>query len=193
MTANGWLQIIVYFLLVLAVTAPLGAYMFRVLERRRTWLDPVLRPVERGIYRVTGVDETREMRWTTYTVALVLFSAVSLLISYFIMRLQHGLPFNPRDLANVEPRPAFNIAVSFTTNTNWQSYYPEITMSYLSQMLALSTHNFMSAASGIAIAIVLARGSTFVARSRNVRTIQLASRTPMAPPIIASRTASTVN
>jgi K+-transporting ATPase ATPase A chain len=155
---NAVIQDLLFFLIILALTKPLGLHMYRIFSGERTFLAPVLRPVERGIYRVTGVNETQEMRWTTYTVAIILFSAVSLLISYFVMRVQHGLPFNPQDLGNVEPRLAFNTAVSFTTNTNWQSYYPEITMSYFSQMFALATHNFMSAAYGIAIAIVLIRG-----------------------------------
>src|SRR4051812_38310454 len=125
---NTVVQDLVFFVIILAITKPLGLYMFKIFSGERTFLSPVLRPVERATYRVTGVDETQEMRWTTYTVALILFSVVSLLISYFILRLQHGLPFNPQDLANVEPRLAFNTAISFTTNTNWQSYYPEITM-----------------------------------------------------------------
>jgi K+-transporting ATPase ATPase A chain len=155
---NAVIQDLVFFLIILALTKPLGLYMYKIFAGERTFLSPVLRPVERGIYRVTGVNEEQEMRWTTYTVAIVLFSAISLLVSYLVMRVQRGLPFNPQDLANVEPRLAFNTAVSFTTNTNWQSYYPEITMSYFSQMFALATHNFMSAAYGIAIAIVLIRG-----------------------------------
>jgi K+-transporting ATPase ATPase A chain len=152
------LNIAIYFGLILAVTKPLGIYMAKLFAGERTFLSPVMRPVERGIYRVTGVDETKEMRWTTYTVALVLFSLMGALLTYIMLRLQHGLPLNPRDLPNVEPRLAFNTAVSFTTNTNWQSYVPEVTMSYLSNMTALAIHNYMSAATGIAIAIALVRG-----------------------------------
>jgi K+-transporting ATPase ATPase A chain len=132
--------------------------MARLFAGESTFMSPVLRPVERGIYRATGVDETHEMRWTTYAVALLLFNLIGLLLTYLILRIQHGLPFNPEDLGNVEPQLAFNTAVSFTTNTNWQSYVPEVTMSCLSQMAGLATHNFTSAATGIAIAIALIRG-----------------------------------
>lgn len=155
---NAIIQNAVYFLIILALTKPVGLYMFRIFSGERTFMSSVLRPVERGFYRVTGVDETKEMRWTTYTVAMLLFSVAGLLATYIILRLQSGLPFNPQDLANVEQRLSFNTAVSFTTNTNWQSYVPEVTMSYFSQMAGLATHNFMSAATGIAIAIAFVRG-----------------------------------
>jgi K+-transporting ATPase ATPase A chain len=155
---NAVVQDVIYFLIILLVTKPVGLYMYRVFGGERTFLSPALRPVERGFYRITGVDETKEMRWTTYTVAMLLFSLVGLLATYLILRVQHGLPFNPQDLPNVEQRLSFNTAVSFTTNTNWQSYVPEVTMSYYSQMAGLATHNFMSAATGIAIAIALVRG-----------------------------------
>lgn len=155
---NAVIQIAIYCLLILAITKPLGIYMQRVFEGRRTPLSPVLRPVERGIYRVSGVDEETEMRWSTYAVALLLFSLVGMLATYLILRVQHGLPWNPAGLPNVEQRLSFNTAVSFTTNTNWQSYVPETTMSYFSQMVGLATHNFMSAATGMAIAIALIRG-----------------------------------
>src|SRR4051794_28947801 len=155
---NAVVEDLVFFLIVLTITKPLGLYMYRVFDGERTVLSPLLRPVERGIYWAGGVDETQEMRWTTYTVALLLFSLVGLLITYAVLRLQHGLPLNPQGLASLEPRLAFNTAVSFTTNTNWQSYYPEITMSYFSQMFGLATHNFMSAVTGIAIAIAVIRG-----------------------------------
>jgi K+-transporting ATPase ATPase A chain len=148
----------VYFLILLLLTKPLGLFMYRVFNGERTFLHPVLQPVERGIYRLTGVDETHEMRWTTYTVAMLVFNLCGLLLTYAIERLQGILPFNPQGLPGVEPRLAFNTAVSFTTNTNWQSYYPEITMSYLTQMVGLAVHNFTSAATGIAIAIALVRG-----------------------------------
>ncbi len=159
MTLNGWLQILFFFALVLVVTKPLGAFMARVFNRERTLLDPVLRPVERVIYRLTGVAETREMRWPEYALAMLLFSIVSMLVLYLMQRLQAWLPFNPQKLANVEPGLAFNTAASFTTNTNWQSYVPEVTMSYLTQMAGLAYHNFVSAAVGIALAIAFIRGS----------------------------------
>ena len=158
MTINGWLQILVFFALILAVTKPLGAFMARVFNRERTFLDPVLRPVERLIYRMTGVDEKREMRWTEYGVTMLLFSVVSMIVLFLLQRLQAYLPFNPQGLANIEPSSAFNSAASFTTNTNWQSYVPEVTMSYLTQMAGLAYHNFVSAAAGIALAIAFIRG-----------------------------------
>jgi K+-transporting ATPase ATPase A chain len=132
--------------------------MTRVFNRERTFLDPVLRPVERLIYRLTGVDQEREMRWTEYAAAMLLFSLVSMIVLYAIQRLQHHLPFNPQRLAGIVPHSAFNSAASFTTNTNWQSYVPEATMSYLSQMAGLAYHNFTSAAVGIALAIAFIRG-----------------------------------
>ena len=158
MTANGWFQIAVFFLLVLAVTKPLGVFMTRVFNRERTFLDPVLRPVERLIYRVTGVDEEHDMRWTEYALAMLLFSAVSMLLLYGMQRLQAYLPLNPQKLAGVVPDLAFNTAASFTTNTNWQNYSGESTMSYLTQMAGLAYHNFVSAAVGIALAIAFIRG-----------------------------------
>ncbi len=158
MTLNGWLQILFFFALVLAVTKPLGVFMARVFNRERTFLDPVLRPVERLIYRLTGVDETHEMRWTEYAVAMLLFSVGSMVVLYLMQRMQAWLPFNPQKLANIEPSSAFNTAASFTTNTNWQSYVPEVTMSYLTQMAGLAYHNFVSAAVGIALAIAFIRG-----------------------------------
>src|SRR5262249_51987745 len=158
MTINGWLQILFFFALILAVTKPLGIFMTRVFDRKRTFLDPVLRPVERLIYRLTGVDERREMRWTEYAVAMLLFSGVSMIVLYGLQRLQAYLPFNPQRLANIEPSSSFNTAASFTTNTNWQSYVPEVTMSYLTQMAGLAYHNFVSAAVGIVLAIAFIRG-----------------------------------
>ena len=158
MTFNGWLQILLFFALILAVTKPLGAFMARVFNRERTFLDPVLRPVERLIYRLTGVDETREMRWTEYGAAMLLFSVVSMIALYLLQRLQAWLPLNPQKLGNIEPSSAFNTAASFTTNTNWQSYVPETTMSYLTQMAGLTVQNFVSAAVGIALAIAFIRG-----------------------------------
>jgi K+-transporting ATPase ATPase A chain len=158
MTVNGWLQILLFLGVVLAVTAPLGRFMTRVFNRDRTWLDPVLRPIERSIYRATGVDEARDMRWTEYAVAMLLFSAVSMLVLYVTQRVQPWLPWNPQGLAAVPPDLAFNTAASFTTNTNWQAYSGESTMSYLTQMAGLAYHNFVSAATGIALAIAFIRG-----------------------------------
>lgn len=158
MTLNGWLQILFFFALLLAVTKPLGVFMARVFNRERTFLDPALRPVERLIYRLTGVDEQREMRWTEYAAAMLMFSVVSMVSLYLLQRMQAWLPFNPQKLANIEPSSAFNTAASFTTNTNWQSYVPEVTMSYLTQMAGLAYHNFVSAAAGIALAIAFIRG-----------------------------------
>ena len=158
MTLNGWIQILLFFLIILAITKPLGIFMARVFNRERTFLDPVLRPVERLIYRLTGVNEDREMRWTEYAVAMLLFSVVSMVVLYLLQRLQAYLPFNPQKLANIEPSSSFNTAASFTTNTNWQSYVPETTMSYLTQMAGLAYHNFTSAAVGIVLAIAFIRG-----------------------------------
>jgi len=158
MTINGWLQILLFFLIILAITKPLGVFMTRVFKRERTFLDPILRPIERLIYRLTGVNEEREMRWTEYAVAMLLFSIVSMIVLYALQRLQYYLPFNPQKLAGITPHSSFNTAASFTTNTNWQSYVPEVTMSYLTQMAGLAYHNFISAAVGIALAIAFIRG-----------------------------------
>jgi potassium-transporting ATPase potassium-binding subunit len=159
MTANGWFQILLFFALVFLVTKPLGIFMARVFNREKTFLDPVLRPVERLLYRVTAVDENHEMRWTEYAISMLLFSVVSMLVLYLIQRVQYYLPFNPQKLAGVNPpHLAFNTAASFTTNTNWQAYSGETTMSYFTQMAGLAYHNFMSAAVGIALAIALIRG-----------------------------------
>ncbi|HMF62567.1 MAG TPA: potassium-transporting ATPase subunit KdpA [Edaphobacter sp.] len=158
MTANGWFQISVFFALILVCAKPLGLYMARVFERERTFADRVFRPIERLIYRLSGIDESHEMRWTEYSVVMLLFSVVTLLATYAIERLQSLLPLNPQHLAAVNPDLALNTAVSFTTNTNWQSYVPESTMSYLTQMLTLAYHNFFSAATGMALAVALIRG-----------------------------------
>ena len=159
MTVNGWLQIAVFFLLVLLAAKPMGLYMAAVYERKKTWLDPVLGPVERLLYRMTGVEPEAEMRWTEYGTAMLVFSLATLLLTYAVERLQHAIPlWNPQHLAAVEPYLAWNTAVSFTTNTNWQSYVPEQTMSYLTQMFGLATHNFWSAATGMALAIAFIRG-----------------------------------
>jgi K+-transporting ATPase ATPase A chain len=158
MTPNGWFQIGVFLFAILLITKPLGIFMARVFEREKTFLDPVFRPVERLLYRITGVDENAEMRWTEYAGAMLLFSFVTMALLYLIERVQHWLPFNPQRLANVTPDLAFNTAASFTTNTNWQAYTPETTMSYLTQMAGLAYHNFMSAAVGIVLAIAVIRG-----------------------------------
>ena len=168
MTVNGWLQIAFFLLLIFAVAKPLGLFMARVFNQEKTFLDPLLRPVEKLIYRLTGVDEKREMAWTEYAVAMLLFSAVSMLLLYLIQRVQGVLPFNPQKLGAVSPpNLAFNTAASFTTNTNWQAYGGESTMSYFTQMAGLAYHNFVSAAAGIVLAIALIRG---VAR-REMKTI----------------------
>ena len=167
MTVNGWLQIAVFLALILAVTKPMGVFMARVFNRERTLLDPVLRPIERVVYRLTGVDEDHEMRWTEYAFAMLLFSVVSMLLLYLFERVQAHLPFNPQNLTAVPQALAFNTAASFTTNTNWQNYSGETTMSYLTQMAGLAYHNFVSAATGIALAIAFIRG---IAR-RQMKTI----------------------
>jgi len=158
MTGNGWFQILLFFGVILLVTKPMGVYLYRVFERKSTWLDPALRPIERLIYRLCGIEEKKEMKWTEYGVAMLVFSAASLLLLYLIERVQVWLPWNPQKLANVGPDLAWNTAVSFTTNTNWQAYTPESTMSYLTQMAGLAYHNFASAAVGIALAIAVIRG-----------------------------------
>src|SRR5216683_3220786 len=158
MTANGWLQIGFFLLVIFALTKPVGVFMAKVFNREKTFIDFTLRPIERLIYRVTGVCEEREMRWTEYGTAMLLFSAVSMLVLYLMERTQHWLVFNPQRLANVAPDLAWNTAASFTTNTNWQAYTPETTMSYLTQMAGLAYHNFASAAVGIALAIAIIRG-----------------------------------
>ncbi len=158
MTTNGWLQIALLFGVVLLLTRPVGLYLARVLERESTLLDPVLRPVERLLYRLCGIDAETEMTWVEYGVALLGFSAVSMLILYLLERVQVWLPWNPEHLANVPGMLALNTAASFTTNTNWQAYTPETTMSYLTQMAGLAYHNFSSAAMGIAVAAAMIRG-----------------------------------
>jgi potassium-transporting ATPase potassium-binding subunit len=158
MTANGWFQIGLFFLVILLVTKPIGVFMMRVFNREKTFLDPVLRPIERLVYWLTGVDESREMRWTEYTISMLLFSGVSMALLYFIERTQHWLPFNPQKFTNVDPSLAWGTAASFTTNTNWQAYSGEATMSYFTQMAGLAYHNFVSAAVGIVLAIVVIRG-----------------------------------
>src|SRR6202049_1589666 len=159
MTINGWLQIFIFLALIFAVTKPLGVFMTRVFAGERTFLDPVLRPIERLLYRLTGVDEADAMLWTEYATTMLLFSAVSMLVLYLIQRVQGMLPLNPQHLGAVTPEHlAFNTAASFTTNTNWQAYSGETTMSYFTQMAGLAFHNFASAATGIVLAIAFIRG-----------------------------------
>jgi len=158
MTANGWFQIGLFVAAIFLVTKPLGVFMVRVFEREKTFLDFILRPVEKLIYKLCGVEETREMRWKEYGMAMLAFSGVSMLLLYLMERVQLWLPLNPQKFVNVEPYVAWNTAASFTTNTNWQAYVPETTMSYLTQMAGLAYHNFASAAVGIALAIALIRG-----------------------------------
>jgi len=168
MTLNGWFQIFLFLFIVFLVTKPIGIFMTKVFNREKTFMDPVLRPVERLIYRFTGVDENSEMRWTEYAISMLLFSLVSMVVLYAMERLQGYLPFNPQRFGAVNtPALAFNTAASFTTNTNWQNYSGESTMSYFTQMAGLAYHNFMSAAVGIILAIAFIRG---VAR-RQMQTI----------------------
>ena len=165
MTFNGWLQIALYCVLLVLITKPIGGYMTRVFNGDRTLLSPVLGPIERGLYRVSGVDETQEQHWVAYAIAMLAFSFAGFVVLYALQRLQAVLPFNPQDQTAVTPDLAFNTSVSFLTNTNWQSYVPETTYSYLVQMAGLTVHNFVSAATGIALAIALVRG--FARRSAN--------------------------
>jgi potassium-transporting ATPase potassium-binding subunit len=158
MTVNGWVQIAIYFAIIVAITVPLGGYMTRVFAGERTFLSPVLRPVEDVFYTVSGVDPTREQNWIVYTVGMLLFNLVAFASLYLLMRLQGVLPFNPQGFAGVAPDLALNTAISFTTNTNWQNYGGESTLSYFVQMTGLTVHNFVSAATGIAIAVALIRG-----------------------------------
>jgi K+-transporting ATPase ATPase A chain len=160
MTANGWLQIIVYFLLLLALTKPLGTYMYRVFEGPNRPLPRFFGPTERFLLRLCGARDAKEQTWTQYTIALLVFSAVGVLVTYALQRLQHMLPFNPQHMGPVSTHSSFNTAVSFTTNTNWQGYGGETTMSYLTQMAGLAWHNFVSAGAGIGVALAMARGLT---------------------------------
>jgi K+-transporting ATPase ATPase A chain len=158
MTTNGIIQLVAYFLVLLAITKPLGAYMTRVFQGEKTFMSRVLDPLERLIYRLCRVNANQEQGWTSYTAAMLMFSVVSLLVLYLLQRLQYYLPLNPQQFAGVKPDLAFNTAVSFTTNTNWQAYSGESTMSYLVQMAGLAFHNFTSAATGIVLAIAFIRG-----------------------------------
>jgi K+-transporting ATPase ATPase A chain len=158
MTISGWIQIALFSVIVILITRPLGGYMTRVFNGERTFLSPILRPVERAVYWCCGVDEKEEQHWLTYAVAMLFFSVVGFATLYALQRLQWYLPFNPQGQTGVEQSLAFNTAVSFLTNTNWQAYVPETTMGYLVQMAGLTVHNFLSAATGIALALALIRG-----------------------------------
>ena len=158
MTINGWIQILVFAGIIIALVKPLGGYLTRVLNGERTILSAIFGPLERGLYRVAGTNEKEEQHWTTYALAMLLFNLAGFAMLYLVQRLQGGLPFNPQGLGAIEPTSAFNTAVSFMTNTNWQGYGGETTMSYLTQMAGLAVQNFVSAATGIAIAVALIRG-----------------------------------
>ena len=158
MTINGWIQIALYCVIIIAITKPFGGYLTRVFCGERTFLSPVLGPLERGFYRLSGVDPNEDQHWKIYAVAMLAFSVAGFVVLYAIQRLQGVLPFNPQHFAAESPDLSFNTAISFITNTNWQSYVPETTMSYLTQMMGLTMHNFVSAATGIALAVALVRG-----------------------------------
>src|ERR1700752_3015538 len=158
MTFNGWIQIAIFAAIVILITRPLGGYMTRVFAGERTFLHPVLRPLERAVYWCCGIDENEEQHWLTYAVAMLFFSLAGFASLYALQRLQWYLPFNPQGQTGVEPGLAFNTSVSFITNTNWQAYSGETTMGYLVQMAGLTVHNFVSAATGIALALALIRG-----------------------------------
>ncbi len=158
MTQDGWFQIVLFLAVVVAVTKPLGVFLARVFNRQQTFLDPILCPAEKLLYRLTGVQEQREMRWTEYAGSMLVFSAISMLMLYVLQRAQALLPWNPQKVPGLPPGLAFNTAASFTSNTNWQAYSGETAMSYLTQMAGLAYHSFVSAAVGIALAIALIRG-----------------------------------
>jgi K+-transporting ATPase ATPase A chain len=159
MTTSGWIQILIFLAVIFTITKPMGVFMARVFNREKTFLDPLMRPLERLLYKLTGVDEEHEMKWTEYAISMLVFSGVSMLVLYGLERLQGVIPFfNPQKLAGVGADLAFNTAASFTTNTNWQNYVPETTMSYFTQMAGLAYHNFVSSAVGIALAIAFVRG-----------------------------------
>src|SRR5277367_6448170 len=165
MTVIGWVQVLLYCAIIVAITPVLGGYMTRVFNGERTFLSPILRPVELVIYKLAGIDERQEQHAVSYTVGMLLFHVGGFLILYLLMRLQAGLPFNPEGQSAVEEGLSFNTAMSFNTNTNWQSYVPETTMSYLVQMAGLTVHNFLSAATGIALAVALIRGFAQIGRA----------------------------
>ena len=158
MTLIGWVQILLYCAIIVALTPVLGGYMTRVFSGERTFLTPILRPVELALYRAAGIDEKREQGWLAYTVGMLLFHVGGFAILYGLLRFQAGLPFNPAEQSAVAPDLTFNTAISFITNTNWQNYGGEGTMSYLTQMLGLTHQNYLSAATGIVLAVALIRG-----------------------------------
>ena len=158
MTAIGWIQIALYCAIIIAITKPLGGYMTRVFTGERTFLSPLLRPVERVLYRVSGIDEAQEQSWVAYLIAMLLFHGGGFFILYALLRLQGALPFNPAGQGAVAPDLAFNTSASVITNTNWQNYGGESPLSYLTQMLGLTHQNFLSAATGIALAVAMIRG-----------------------------------
>src|SRR5450755_4281460 len=158
MTANGWIQIALFCVVIIAITKPLGGYMARVFNGDKTFLSPVLRPLERAFYAISGVSENEDQHWVVYAIAMLAFTMAGFLSLYVLQRLQAVLPFNPQKFPAVGEHLALNTSVSFITNTNWQSYVPETTMSYLVQMAGLTVHNFVSAATGIALAVALVRG-----------------------------------
>ncbi len=158
MTTFSWLQLALYLFVLLLLVKPLGSYMARVYQGERTFLSPVVRPVERIVYRIVGLRADEEMGWKTYALALLFFTLVGILTLYGLERLQSVLPLNPQHLGAVKPGLAFNTSISFNTNTNWQNYGGETTMSYLTQMLGLAVHNFLSAATGMTVLIALVRG-----------------------------------
>ena len=160
MNPLGWLQLLLYFVLLIALVRPLGAYMARVYQGERTFLDPVLRPVERLVYRLSGVHQGDDMNWKTYAVAFMLFNGLGLVVVYLLQRFQAALPLNPQGLGAVTPDSSWNTAVSFATNTNWQGYGGEVTMSYFTQMLGLTVQNFVSAAAGMSVLMAVIRGIT---------------------------------
>jgi K+-transporting ATPase ATPase A chain len=171
MTVNGWIQILLFAAMIFAITKPLGSYMYRVFEGDRQPLSRLFGAIERLLYKLCGVDSKQQQDWKQYTLAMLVFSAITLLVTYGIERLQHVLPLNPQNFPPVAPDLAFNTAVSFTTNTNWQAYSGESTMSYLTQMAGLAWHNFMSAAIGIGIALALARGITYRLQAGAAKTL----------------------
>src|ERR1044072_5543569 len=171
MTVNGWIQILLFAAIIFALAKPLGSYMFRVFEGDRQPLPRLLEPIERLIYKLCGVDPSEQQDWQQSTLAMLIFSLLTLLVTYGIQRLQQILPLNPQNFGAVAPDLAFNTAVSFTTNTNWQAYSGESTMSYLTQMAGLAWHNFMSAAVGIGIALALARGITYRLQAGAAKTL----------------------
>jgi potassium-transporting ATPase potassium-binding subunit len=171
MTVNGWIQIFLYMVIIFAITKPLGSYMYRVFEGERQPLPRVFGAIERLLYKLCGVDPQQQQDWKQYTVAMLVFSALTLLVTYGIQRLQHNLPLNPQNFGPVPADLAFNTAASFTTNTNWQAYTGESTMSYLTQMAGLAWHNFISAAVGIGIALALARGITYRLQAGALKTL----------------------